>query len=120
MNEKYLVYILFENGDMDVGICDTRAEAVSLAQKTNEYITSLPNIKDKITEENLTTFLDTYPELENGKYNQFLQNNKNYSKLDIVKAIDYYSFRFKDYCGTYIRNIKYFSPNQQIQYEEIF
>ena len=121
MKKKYIVYITLGNEDINMAICDTKDIAIECSRKINEYISNINNISEKISNEELNNILDEYPEiLETKSYNRFLQNNKKYSKLDIIKAIDFYNFSFKDYSGVYIEEIKSFDSEDQVDYVNIF
>ena len=121
MKKKYIVYITLENEDINMAICDTKDIAIECSRKINEYISNINNISEKISNEELNNILDEYPEiLETKSYNRFLQKNKKYSKLDIIKAIDFYNFSFKDYSGVYIEEIKSFDSEDQVDYVNIF
>lgn len=121
MKKKYIVYITLGNTDINMAICDTKDIAIECSRKINEYISNINNISEKISNEELNNILDEYPEiLKTKSYNRFLQNNKKYSKLDIIKAIDFYNFSFKDYSGVYIEEIKSFDSEDQVDYVNIF
>ena len=121
MKKKYIVYITLGNEDINMAICDTKDIAIECYRKINEYISNINNISEKISNEELNNILDEYPEiLETKSYNRFLQKNKKYSKLDIIKAIDFYNFSFKDYSGVYIEEIKSFDSEDQVDYVNIF
>lgn len=121
MKKKYIVYITLGNEDINMAICDTKDIAIECSRKINEYISNINNISEKISNEELNNILDEYPEiLETKSYNRFLQNNKKYSKLDIIKAIDFYNFSFKDYSGVYIEEINSFDSEDQVDYVNIF
>lgn len=121
MKKKYIVYITLGNEDINMAICDTKDIAIECSRKINEYISNINNISEKISNEELNNILDKYPEiLETKSYNRFLQNNKKYSKLDIIKAMDFYNFSFKDYSGVYIEEIKSFDSEDQVDYVNIF
>ena len=121
MKKKYIVYITLGNEDINMAICDTKDIAIECSRKINEYISNINNISEKISNEELNNILDEYPEiLETKSYNRFLQNNKKYSKLDIIKAMDFYNFNFKDYSGVYIEEIKSFDSEDQLDYVNIF
>ena len=121
MKKKYIVYITLGNEDINMAICNTKDIAIECSRKINEYISNINNISEKISNEELNNILDEYPEiLETKSYNRFLQNNKKYSKLDIIKAIDFYNFSFKDYSGVYIEEIKSFDSEDQVDYVNIF
>ena len=121
MKKKYIVYITLGNTDINMAICDTKDIAIECSRKINEYISNINNISEKISNEELNNILDEYPEiLKTKSYNRFLQNNKKYSKLDIIKAMDFYNFSFKDYSGVYIEEIKSFDSEDQIDYVNIF
>ena len=121
MKKKYIVYITLGNEDINMAICDTKDIAIECSRKINEYISNINNISEKISNEELNDILDEYPEiLKTKSYNRFLQNNKKYSKLDIIKAMDFYNFNFKDYSGVYIEEIKSFDSEDQVDYVNIF
>ena len=121
MKKKYIVYITLGNEDINMAICDTKDIAIECSRKINEYISNINNISEKISNEELNNILDEYPEIVKTKsYNRFLQNNKKYSKLDIIKAMDFYNFSFKDYSGVYIEEIKSFDSEDQVDYVNIF
>lgn len=121
MKKKYIVYITLGNEDINMAICDTKDIAIECSRKINEYISNINNISEKISNEELNNILDEYPEiLKTKSYNRFLQNNKEYSKLDIIKAMDFYNFSFKDYSGVYIEEIKSFDSEDQVDYVNIF
>lgn len=121
MKKKYIVYITLGNTDINMAICDTKDIAIECSRKINEYISNINNISEKISNEELNNILDEYPEiLKTKSYNRFLQNNKKYSKLDIIKAMDFYNFNFKDYSGVYIEEIKFFDSEDQVDYVNIF
>ena len=121
MKKKYIVYITLGNEDINMAICDTKDIAIECSRKINEYISNINNISEKISNEELNNILDEYPEIFKTKsYNRFLQNNKKYSKLDIIKAMDFYNFSFKDYSGVYIEEIKSFDSEDQVDYVNIF
>ena len=121
MKKKYIVYITLGNEDINMAICDTKDIAIECSRKINEYISNINNISEKISNEELNNILDKYPEIVKTKsYNRFLQNNKKYSKLDIIKAMDFYNFSFKDYSGVYIEEIKSFDSEDQVDYVNIF
>ena len=121
MKKKYIVYITLGNEDINMAICDTKDIAIECSRKINEYILNINNISEKISNEELNNILDEYPEIFKTKsYNRFLQNNKKYSKLDIIKAMDFYNFSFKDYSGVYIEEIKSFDSEDQVDYVNIF
>ena len=121
MKKKYIVYITLGNEDINMAICDTKDIAIECSRKINEYISNINNISEKISNEELNNILDEYPEiLKTKSYNRFLQNNKKYSKLDIIKAMDFYNFSFKDYSGVYIEEIKFFDSEDQVDYVNIF
>lgn len=121
MKKKYIVYITLGNTDINMAICDTKDIAIECSRKINEYISNINNISEKISNEELNNILDEYPEiLKTKSYNRFLQNNKKYSKLDIIKAMDFYNFNFKDYSGVYIEEIKSFDSEDQVDYVNIF
>lgn len=121
MKKKYIVYITLGNEDINMAICDTKDIAIKCSRKINEYISNINNISEKISNEELNNILDEYPEiLKTKSYNRFLQNNKKYSKLDIIKAMDFYNFSFKDYSGVYIEEINSFDSEDQVDYVNIF
>lgn len=121
MKKKYIVYITLGNADINMAICDTKDIAIECSRKINEYISNINDISEKISNEELNNILDEYPEiLETKSYNRFLQNNKKYSKLDIIKAMDFYNFSFKDYSGVYIEEITSFDSEDQVDYVNIF
>lgn len=117
---KYVVYILLDGEGFDYAICDTKDLAILYSQKANKYISRLSEIKEKIPQDTFNKILNNYPELLNNKFNNFLQNNKEYTKLEIMMALDYYSMRFNNYQGIYIRKLKYFDSSNQLEYENIF
>ena len=121
MKKKYIVYITLGNEDINMAICDTKDIAIKCSQKINEYISSIDSISEKISNEELNNILDKYPEiLESGSYNRFLQNNNKYSKLDIIKAMDFYNNSFKNYSGVYVEELKSFDSENQVDYVNIF
>lgn len=121
MKKKYIVYITLGNTDINMAICDTKDIAIECSRKINEYISNINNISEKISNEELNNILDEYPEiLKTKSYNRFLQNNKKYSKLDIIEAMDFYNFNFKDYSGVYIEEINFFDSEDQVDYVNIF
>ena len=121
MKKKYIVYITLGNEDINMAICNTKDIAIKCSQKINEYISSIDSISEKISNEELNNILDKYPEiLESGSYNRFLQNNNKYSKLDIIKAMDFYNNSFKNYSGVYVEELKSFDSENQVDYVNIF
>ena len=121
MKKRYIVFIKLGYENINMAICNTKDIAIKCSQKINEYISSIDSISEKISNEELNNILDEYPEiLETKSYNRFLQNNKKYSKLDIIKAMDFYNFSFKDYSGVYIEEIKSFDSEDQVDYVNIF
>lgn len=121
MKTKYLVYIALGYENINIAICDTKDIAIKCSQKINEYISSLNDISEKISHDELNNILDEYPEiLETNSYNRFLQNNKKYSKLDIIKAMDFYNYSFKDYSGVYFDELKSFDSEDQVDCVNIF
>ena len=109
MKKKYVVFITLGYENINMAICNTKDIAIKCSQKINEYISSIDSISEKISNEELNNILDKYPEiLESGLYNRFLQNNKKYSKLDIIKAMDFYNNSFKNYSGVYVEELKSF------------
>lgn len=121
MKKKYVVFITLGYENINMAICNTKDIAIKCAQKINEYISSIDNISEKISNEELNNILDKYPEiLESGSYNRFLQNNKKYSKLDIIKAMDFYNNSFKNYSGVYAEELKSFDSENQVDYVNIF
>lgn len=121
MKKKYIVFITLGYENINMAICNTKDIAIKCSQKINEYISSIDNISEKISNEELNNILDKYPEiLESGSYNRFLQNNKKYSKLDIIKAMDFYNNSFKNYSGVYVEELKSFDSENQVDYVNIF
>lgn len=121
MKKKYVVFITLGYENINMAICNTKDIAIKCAQKINEYISSIDSISEKISNEELNNILDKYPEiLESGSYNRFLQNNKKYSKLDIIKAMDFYNNSFKNYSGVYVEELKSFDSENQVDYVNIF
>lgn len=121
MKKKYVVFITLGYENINMAICNTKDIAIKCSQKINEYISSIDSISEKISNEELNNILDKYPEiLESGSYNRFLQNNKKYSKLDIIKAMDFYNNSFKNYSGVYVEELKSFDSENQVDYVDIF
>lgn len=121
MKKKYVVFITLGYENINMAICNTKDIAIKCSQKINEYISSIDSISEKISNEELNNILDKYPEiLESGSYNRFLQNNKKYSKLDIIKAMDLYNNSFKNYSGVYVEELKSFDSENQVDYVNIF
>lgn len=121
MKKKYVVFITLGYENINMAICNTKDIAIKCSQKINEYISSIDSISEKISNEELNNILDKYPEiLESGSYNRFLQNNKKYSKLDIIKAMDFYNNGFKNYSGVYVEELKSFDSENQVDYVNIF
>lgn len=121
MKKKYIVFITLGYENINMAICNTKDIAIKCSQKINEYISSIDSISEKISNEELNNILDKYPEiLESGSYNRFLQNNKKYSKLDIIKAMDFYNNSFKNYSGVYVEELKSFDSENQVDYVNIF
>lgn len=121
MKKRYIVFIKLGYENINMAICNTKDIAIKCSQKINEYISSIDNISEKISNEELNNILDKYPEiLELGSYNRFLQNNNKYSKLDIIKAMDFYNNSFKNYSGVYIEELKSFDSENQVDYVNIF
>lgn len=121
MKKIYIVFIKLGYENINMAICNTKDIAIKCSQKINEYISSIDNISEKISNEELNNILDKYPEiLESGSYNRFLQNNKKYSKLDIIKAMDFYNNSFKNYSGVYVEELKSFDSENQVDYVNIF
>lgn len=121
MKKKYVVFITLGYENINMAICNTKDIAIKCSQKINEYISSIDSISEKISNEELNNILDKYPEiLESGSYNRFLQNNKKYSKLDIIKAMDFYNNSFKNYSGVYVEELKSFDSEKQVDYVNIF
>lgn len=121
MKKKYIVFITLGYENINMAICNTKDIAIKCSQKINEYISSIDSISEKISNEELNNILDEYPEiLESGSYNRFLQNNKKYSKLDIIKAMDFYNNSFKNYSGVYVEELKSFDSENQVDYVNIF
>lgn len=121
MKKRYVVFITLGYENINMAICNTKDIAIKCSQKINEYISSIDSISEKISNEELNNILDKYPEiLESGSYNRFLQNNKKYSKLDIIKAMDFYNNRFKNYSGVYVEELKSFDSENQVDYVNIF
>ena len=121
MKKRYIVFIKLGYENINMAICNTKDIAIKCSQKINEYISSIDNISEKISNEELNNILDKYPEiLESGSYNRFLQNNNKYSKLDIIKAMDFYNNRFKNYSGVYVEELKSFDSENQVDYVNIF
>ena len=121
MKKKYVVFITLGYENINMAICNTKDIAIKCSQKINEYISSIDSISEKISNEELNNILDKYPEiLESGSYNRFLQNNKKYSKLDIIKAMDFYNNSFKNYSGVYVKELKSFDSENQVDYVNIF
>lgn len=121
MKKRYIVFITLGYENINMAICNTKDIAIKCSQKINEYISSIDSISEKISNEELNNILDEYPEiLESGSYNRFLQNNKKYSKLDIIKAMDFYNNSFKNYSGVYVEELKSFDSENQVDYVNIF
>lgn len=121
MKKRYVVFITLGYENINMAICNTKDIAIKCSQKINEYISSIDSISEKISNEELNNILDKYPEiLESGSYNRFLQNNKKYSKLDIIKAMDFYNNSFKNYSGVYVEELKSFDSENQVDYVNIF
>ena len=121
MKKKYVVFITLGYENINMAICNTKDIAIKCSQKINEYISSIDSISEKISNEELNNILDKYPEiLESGSYNRFLQNNKKYSKLDIIKAMDFYNNSFNNYSGVYVEELKSFDSENQVDYVNIF
>ena len=121
MKKRYIVFIKLGYENINMAICNTKDIAIKCSQKINEYISSIDSISEKISNEELDNILDKYPEiLESGSYNRFLQNNNKYSKLDIIKAMDFYNNRFKNYSGVYVEELKSFDSENQVDYVNIF
>lgn len=121
MKKRYIVFIKLGYENINMAICNTKDIAIKCSQKINEYISSIDNILEKISNEELNNILDKYPEiLESGSYNRFLQNNNKYSKLDIIKAMDFYNNSFKNYSGVYVEELKSFDSENQVDYVNIF
>lgn len=121
MKKKYVVFITLGYENINMAICNTKDIAIKCSQKINEYISSIDSISEKISNEELNNILDKYPEiLESGSYNRFLQNNNKYSKLDIIKAMDFYNNSFKNYSGVYVEELKSFDSENQVDYVNIF
>ena len=121
MKKRYIVFITLGYENINMAICNTKDIAIKCSQKINEYISSIDSISEKISNEELNNILDEYQEiLESGSYNRFLQNNKKYSKLDIIKAMDFYNNSFKNYSGVYVEELKSFDSENQVDYVNIF
>ena len=121
MKKRYIVFIKLGYENINMAICNTKDIAIKCSQKINEYISSIDSISEKISNEELNNILDKYPEiLESGSYNRFLQNNNKYSKLDIIKAMDFYNNGFKNYSGVYVEELKSFDSENQVDYVNIF
>ena len=121
MKKRYIVFIKLGYENINIAICNTKDIAIKCSQKINEYISSIDSISEKISNEELNNILDKYPEiLKSGSYNRFLQNNNKYSKLDIIKAIDFYNNSFKNYSGVYVEELKSFDSENQVDYVNIF
>lgn len=121
MKKRYIVFIKLGYENINMAICNTKDIAIKCSQKINEYISSIDSISEKISNEELNNILDKYPEiLELGSYNRFLQNNNKYSKLDIIKAMDFYNNSFKNYSGVYVEELKSFDSENQVDYVNIF
>ena len=121
MKKRYIVFIKLGYENINMAICNTKDIAIKCSQKINEYISSIDSISEKISNEELNNILDKYPEiLESGSYNRFLQNNNKYSKLDIIKAMDFYNNHFKNYSGVYVEELKSFDSENQVDYVNIF
>lgn len=121
MKKRYIVFITLGYENINMAICNTKDIAIKCSQKINEYISSIDSISEKISNEELNNILDKYPEiLESGSYNRFLQNNKKYSKLDIIKAMDFYNNSYKNYSGVYVEELKSFDSENQVDYVNIF
>lgn len=121
MKKRYIVFIKLGYENINMAICNTKDIAIKCSQKINEYISSIDSISEKISNEELNNILDKYPEiLESGSYNRFLQNSNKYSKLDIIKAMDFYNNSFKNYSGVYVEELKSFDSENQVDYVNIF
>ena len=121
MKKRYIVFIKLGYENINMAICNTKDIAIKCSQKINEYISSIDSISEKISNEELNNILDKYPEiLESGSYNRFLQKNNKYSKLDIIKAMDFYNNSFKNYSGVYVEELKSFDSENQVDYVNIF
>lgn len=121
MKKRYIVFIKLGYENINMAICNTKDIAIKCSQKINEYISSIDSISEKISNEELNNILNKYPEiLESGSYNRFLQNNNKYSKLDIIKAMDFYNNSFKNYSGVYVEELKSFDSENQVDYVNIF
>ena len=121
MKKRYIVFIKLGYENINMAICNTKDIAIKCSQKINEYISSIDSISEKISNEELNNILDKYPEiLESSSYNRFLQNNNKYSKLDIIKAMDFYNNHFKNYSGVYVEELKSFDSEKQVDYVNIF
>ena len=121
MKKRYIVFIKLGYENINMAICNTKDIAIKCSQKINEYISSIDSISEKISNEELNNILDKYPEiLESSSYNRFLQNNNKYSKLDIIKAMDFYNNSFKNYSGVYVEELKSFDSENQVDYVNIF
>lgn len=121
MKKRYIVFIKIGYENINIAICNTKDIAIKCSQKINEYISSIDSISEKISNEELNNILDKYPEiLKSGSYNRFLQNNNKYSKLDIIKAMDFYNNSFKNYSGVYVEELKSFDSENQVDYVNIF
>ena len=119
MKKKYIVFIKLGYENINMAICNTKDIAIKCSQKINEYISSIDSISEKIWNEELNNILDKYPEILES-YNRFLQNNNKYSKLDIIKAMDFYNNSFKNYSGVYVEELKSFDFEKQVDYVNIF
>ena len=121
MKKRYIVFIKLGYENINMAICNTKDIAIKCSQKINEYISSIDSISEKISNEELNNILDKYPEiLESCSYNRFLQNNNKYSKLDIIKAMDFYNNSFKNYSGVYVEELRSFDSENQVDYVNIF
>lgn len=121
MKKRYIVFIKLGYENINMAICNTKDIAIKCSQKINEYISSIDSISEKISNEELNNILNKYPEiLESSSYNRFLQNNNKYSKLDIIKAMDFYNNSFKNYSGVYVEELKSFDSENQVDYVNIF
>lgn len=121
MKKRYIIFIKLGYEKINMAICNTKDIAIKCSQKINEYISSIDSISEKISNEELNNILDKYPEiLESGSYYRFLQNNNKYSKLDIIKAMDFYNNSFKNYSGVYVEELKSFDSENQVDYVNIF
>lgn len=121
MKKRYIIFIKLGYENINMAICNTKDIAIKCSQKINEYISSIDSISEKISNKELNNILDKYPEiLESDSYNRFLQNNNKYSKLDIIKAMDFYNNSFKNYSGVYVEELKSFDSENQVDYVNIF